>query len=343
MDQAPDNPPENSLHPGINDTDVQAAIASSGYPLQSLVGESLKSHNFLVQDEWGYHDRTTGTNRAIDLLARLDLRQLPSDDSRIRPAVTLIVECKQSDLPYVFFDSKPMAQAQIARMAGLRKDQVIIKTDDDRSTWTYSTLHCLDLHRHPFLAEPPSCASTLSKCVRNQSKLVMSGSDGYLNVVLPLMSALTYYIKVAKPPNTAFWFDARIVVGIAVLDAPMVTVEVDSGTNRMQLSPWVRVHRHETTNRKHFAEWGDLYALDFVHRSYFPTYLSNHLLPFSSSFADLALKHHHELASGTAFVSGMGENFYDEVESRLLPRKRDIGPPARIPPRRKSKPTNRAT
>ena len=327
VDAAPENPPANGLRPGLTAADVLKAIRASGYPLQTLVGADLRREGFIVQDEWSFRDRETGQSRALDLLAKRQLAYLPSEESRIRPWLALLVECKQSELPYVFFESSPSVPAEVVRIAGLKSDSIKIKTDDDRSTWTYPVLHCLGLRTHSFIANAPVGASTFSKCVRKGSEIVLSGSEVYNSVLLPLMSAVEHYVQAAEPLRTAFWFDAALIIGVAVLDAPMVSVSVSPNDTLTRLTPWVRVHRHEA----HTDESGKLYALDFVHKSYFNTYVRDHVTPFARAFEELALRHHHELASGRAFVPGMGANFYIDVEERLQPRKIELGPPLRVP------------
>src|SRR3954452_20302428 len=99
------NPPSNILGPGIDEADVSASILSSGYPLQVVVAQQFLSRNFYVQQEWSYVDRDTSTLRAIDCFASKRYWEHEKNQPRARPELDLIVECKQSPLPYVFFSA----------------------------------------------------------------------------------------------------------------------------------------------------------------------------------------------------------------------------------------------
>jgi len=60
--------------------------------------------------------------------------------------------------------------------------------------------------------------------------------------------------------------------------------------------------------------------VDIVHKDFLQTYVQNHVLPFAAEFSGLAIKHDKVLATGKAFVSGMNEKPYIELEKRLKPR-----------------------
>src|SRR5665647_858773 len=110
MNQATDNPAANQLGPGLTDDQVRIAVERSGYPLQTIVGNLLRSkpyfkgEEFRVQDEWCFVDRDTQELRTIDLFAELRLHDW-DPQPRVRPQLNLLIECKQSLLPYVFFQT----------------------------------------------------------------------------------------------------------------------------------------------------------------------------------------------------------------------------------------------
>jgi hypothetical protein len=108
METRPNNPATNKLGPGLTETDVLDAVSKSGYPLQTIVGNYLRSQ-FHVQEEWSYIDKDAQELRTIDILAEKHLYDLTREHPRVRPTLDLLVECKQSALPYVFFlsSSKP--------------------------------------------------------------------------------------------------------------------------------------------------------------------------------------------------------------------------------------------
>ena len=118
---APNNPDGNCLSKGVSVDAVQAAIDKSGCPLQTVLGNLLRD-DFAVQDEWSFLDRDTKELRAIDLHAGKELfdRTRLNESPRVRPSINLLVECKQSELPYVFFLSpKPYWTPEFPLISGL--------------------------------------------------------------------------------------------------------------------------------------------------------------------------------------------------------------------------------
>lgn len=328
------------LPPGVTKEQVYQAISHSGYPLQTVVSHRLRAiEGISSQSEWGFLDRTTGEMRALDLLCIADLSDDNPNKYRVRPAVAALIECKRSDLPYVFFSEANTPFGHYPVVAGLPSETVDFKTDDDRSTWCYPILEALGLSRHEFIRAPKSC-TTLSKCERKGKDLVLSGSDSYQSIVLPLRSALQHYQTSITPTHTPYYFDAQLVVAVVVLDAPMVAANVtDTGEFTVENVPWQRLWRNEPGSGAGIArEHGQTSAIDFVHIDFLEDYFKKHLLPFGREFAELAHSHAEELASGKAFAHGMGGDPFTDLATRMQPRAMPLPPPGEIIP--KSVPRN---
>src|SRR5258708_36050631 len=138
MKHGTENPPENVLPAGIVDAQIEEAVRRSGYPLQSVVAAAVRGQRFSVQQEWSYVDADTGGARSLDLLALQDLYGLESQ-RRVRPILALLIECKQSALPYVFFRAEaPTWLPNLPAIVGLRGEELEISTDDSLSTWSLS-------------------------------------------------------------------------------------------------------------------------------------------------------------------------------------------------------------
>jgi hypothetical protein len=322
MRTAPNNPSTNTLGPAVTESDLSAAISQSGYPLQTVIADLL-SAQFSVQQEWTYVDMDTKTTRAIDVLAERDLYDSNIRNPRVRPALDLMVECKQSDLPYVFFlcSSRPWVR-YFPLLAGLFGDTVVITTDDDPSEYVHDILRALGLDSHPFVAKGPEYCMSFGKCHRDGSNLKLSGEESFHGIVLPILKAMRHFQMVESPPKTALYFDCHLIVGIGVLGAPMVGVRVSGQSHSLNLVPWVRVVRHETDE---ILDWHGTrrgyYAIDLVHRDYLQDYLEKELLPFSLEFSRLVIKHQTVLASGKAFAKGMRKDSWRNIEQRLQPRR----------------------
>jgi hypothetical protein len=317
MESAPDSPTANTFGSGVTDAMVEQAIRSSGYPLQLVVAQTL-AKDFSLQEEWSFVDPDTGTARTIDLVATKHLFEWEEPQPRVRPALNLVIECKQSDLPYVFFlsGSRPCLP-DFPIISGLKAKHIVLTSDDDPSSWSCRPLEVLGLFRHPFLTESVPFCMTFSKCARKGSELVLSGSDPYQSLVFPILKAAQHFDKIQKPPSTAFYFDCEIVIGLGILDAPMVGVRLtDSGT-KTELLPWVRVVRHEPHDGHSKHDSTQVLGIDIVHKDYLGTYLDHHVMPFANEFTRLVLKHPDPLADTRGFVSGMGVNSWNDIEPRL--------------------------
>jgi hypothetical protein len=137
MDEVPDNPPENRLGNGCQDAALREAVEASGYPIQTIVATTLRGAGFEVAEEWVFADSDSGQVRALDLFASRSLFDIRSEgDRRVRPELVLLIECKRSTMPYVFFESetRPGRGGRAMQVAGLHEDRISVQTDDDLST-----------------------------------------------------------------------------------------------------------------------------------------------------------------------------------------------------------------
>jgi hypothetical protein len=322
MKSTPNNTPENRLTGGLTEPQVQEAVRKSGYPLQTIIASSLRM-DFSVQEEWSFIDSDSGTLRTLDVLASRRMFELRNEGQPfVRPTSDLLIECKQSDLPFVFFmsASKPWLRT-FPYFAGLAYDGVAIKTDDDRSTWHESILGALGLTQDCFIISDVDCCTSLSKCVRKGKEIKLSGNEAFQSIALPLVKAIRFFKKQEEPSKTARYFDLHIPLAIAVVDAPMIVARIENNVNLLHLTPWVRVVRREAVEAEHWTDRERIFGIDVVHKSFFDRYLQQHAIPFAQKIAPLAIKHHIELVSGEGFASGMGADLFTNIEGRLRPRK----------------------
>jgi hypothetical protein len=148
----------------------------------------------------------------------------------------------------------------------------------------------------------------------------LSGTEAYSGLVLPLIKGI-HHLRIAEQPvETAWYFDAHLVLALGVLDAPMIAVSIENGITVLTLIPWVRVLRHEYLEDAEQWERDHLWAVDVVHKDFLTTYLQAHVLPFAQRFSERVLRHTTELATGKGFVSGMGKDCWSPIEGRLRPR-----------------------
>jgi hypothetical protein len=321
----PTNTPENTLGAGITEQQILEVVRKSGYPLQTVIASSIWS-DFQVQEEWSFVDSDSGALRTLDILASREILS-PSNEGPlpfVTPRLDLLIECKQSDLPFVFFMSATRPEIrEFPYIAGLPQDTITITTDYDRAVFNHNVMGALSLTDHPFIQHAAEPCMSFSKCVRKGKDIELSGTDAYQSVVLPLVKALRYFKKHVQPPTDIDYFDCHIPLAIAVIDAPMIAARIQNNMNSLSLAPWVRVVRHEAVEAWHSFYRTQTLAIDVVHSSFFDKYLQQHAIPFAQQFASLALKHHIELSSGKGFAPGMLSTPKSDIETRLRP-ERDI-------------------
>lgn len=295
-----------TLPGGVTAENLIDAIKLSGYPLQLRVAAKLRSLGLVTNDEWTYVDRTTGATRAMDMAASKLLVKASSDpfsQLRVRPRVQLLVECKRSEMPYIFFRTRSRPHVSWSQIAGLHQSRVQVHmADGDPVGWSVEDV--LELDEQGFVYAPLAMGITFAKLVRAGSKLDVSGEDPYNSLVLPLISATTYFRKLAIPNPKRKSFDGYLILAVAVVEAPMFVVDIAKNDLDVEAVPWVRIVRRESS-----SEGGDFplsdeeqHPIDVVHVDYLDRYLKHHALPFARHFARRVVKLHQVLADGAGFL-----------------------------------------
>jgi hypothetical protein len=320
------NPSTNILVAGVTEEAVVEAVTKSGYPLQLQIADLMRKrfepkggYSYGVVEEWSYIHKDSGEIRTIDIMAQKWLWTMSEGQPIVRPNLALLVECKQSDMPHIFFlsSSKPW-MPNFPLLAGLRSNHVTISTDDTPERWTLPIFSALGVDRHPFINEPEHCVS-FARCQRKSQRLELSGEHVFRDILLPVLRAMQHFRKEESPAETAHYLDCHLTLGIAVLDAPMIGVKVSDQGQVLTLMPWVRALRHETGEAlDYFAS--RLYVVDIVHKDFFESYLDEHVFAFAEDVSRLVKKHQEVIATGEAFVSRFLKGYkLEDLEQGLQP------------------------
>lgn len=323
MRYSSDNPPSNDLRNGITESSLRAAIDRSGYPMQASVVRAIEeavdlrwgeSAYTAVQEEWTYQDRDTGDVRAIDALAELQLWRVQSEaQPRIRPMVSLLVECKQSELPHVLF-TRPSGPSLAPTLAGFPHSHVTLVTDDDGSTYRFPLTMLWGLDQHKFVTEPPVAVS-ISKLRRKGKDLEVTGEDTYNGLTLPLLKATAHLDSVTQFTETHYT-DGRLIIPVAVIRGPMVGV-LNDGKVAPEMIPWARATRYEPESSPIFWRSHRVFTYDVVHEDYLPAYMAI-LTDYADHFASAVRDHQEVLLSGRGFAAGLG-NWQRPVQVGVAP------------------------
>ncbi len=296
MRQHPDNPTENVIPPGTSNAAIIEAIESSGYPLQSVVAGKLTG-DFGVTEEWGYIDRDSGEHRSLDVFA---FKLLGDRRGPVQPAMALLIECKKSKHPYAFFHSVTERRIpDFPAIAGLSGNQIAIEEVSSGRRRYVSGAQALGLNRHPFVEKGPPRCSAFSRIELKGNKADASGSEIFNGLVLPLVKAHDHsYHLYRNRTHSRANEQPRLLLNIAVVDAPMILVEHPDKASDPLLSPWVRIIRHEArSDEREISQ--RFYVVDMVHHSFFERYICDLVMPLATVFAERATEY-------TWFCDGVG-------------------------------------
>jgi hypothetical protein len=330
MDELEGNPLGNRLPGSIEEAELQKAVERSGYPLQTVVARMLTEKEWLVAEEASFLDPDTEASRTLDVRARRLLGELTEAESRrFYPSLELLIECKQSDFPYVFFRSDPFGPpVTFPRLQGVPQE-FTLQGDDGKRVRYVPSLKALGGTDDPFVEQPPAFASSFAKAESAGSgkKLRLSGEDTYRALVEPILKATEHYAQGIGYERGGSALHCRVTVPIALLHAPMLLAETTTEQPKLRYAPWVRVLRHESPPSRPRRSWSErLLALDVVHRDYFLTYLTEHLEPFTDELMGRLGQHRDLFLDARAYVPGLsrGDPIPTELHKRLKP---SSGPP----------------
>lgn len=272
------------LPPGIEPGRLMSAVQASGYPLQTVVARRL-DETFSVSEEWGFVDRTTKERRSLDVFA---FKKLGATSTELEPCLALLVECKRSELPFVFFSAAiPRVPKGFPSILGLARSKITIEGPTIGNSTRVREMpiaDAMEFSAFSFVSEPP-LAVTFSRIERKGKDYCLSGSVPYNNVVLPLASALEHYGATrVSPDQKQPCFYPTLAICMCVIDAPMVIAGGTPERPELASTSWVRLVHEEAVlvgslwQRKH-------YYIDVVQKSYLDVYLEQALQPFADAVA----------------------------------------------------------
>lgn len=324
-------PPYADLQVGVTGADLLEAINKSGYPFQAVVADTIrgKLHAYdeylKLQEEWAYIDSDTGQPRSIDIFAELSLLDPDGHiqrNLRVTPHLSLLVECKKSDTPYVFFlrEVYPTRSFAFPEIAGLKTDDIQV-FHDSRPEEVHAevpvlmSLHDLmGFHHLPFFTCPSPFAISFSHAARKGSRLELTGEDAYRSITLPLFKAADHIHTLSKPDPTATSFALRFVVCLAVIKAPMIGVYLNHGKQSLIGTPWVRTCQINpiTTNdtASDFREDYNIRYYDVIHESFLQQYLD--ILMRDLQVAAQRIVDYHEVIADGAGVEAHDDEHHPE-------------------------------
>jgi hypothetical protein len=304
------NPATNQLPKGISEEQINLAIKKSGYPLQTKVALMLK-RTFQIQEEWSFIDPNSGNARSIDILAERSLpvsQQLhPTMEISGKSELTfnLIIECKQSELPFIFFlNEEQITAPNFPSIAGLGKQTVAIHKE--KTAHMIPIQKILNFNQYPFISNEAIFCTKFCKCERKGGDIILSGEESFNNIIYPLLKAVNHFHLLANQSFRVDYFHLHLILGIGVLDAPMIGVKTTQDSHQTSLIPWVRVVKHHADDNSTGSR-GNVFAFDIVHKDFVNDYIQNHFLPFENQCFRQFLMYGKLLQKGSGTVNDIAE------------------------------------
>jgi hypothetical protein len=280
MNQSESNPAENKLPSGMKEAELVRSITTSGFPLQGVVAHHLRA-NYGVTEEWSYIDRDTKDLRSLDVFA---FRRLATEDS-VTPNAALLIECKSSIHPYVFFQNAVNRPFPFPTLCGLRSVNIRQQSGREGTHQECRAALVLGLAETPFGDKPPVC-SAFTQAIANGDKVNVSGTDPFNSIVMPLVKATDHAIMLyndRRSANDDKLFPA-LILNVCVMDAPMIVVGNPDDAQSVRLEPWVRVLRQEAKPDNHRVRYAH-YVVDVVHRGFLNEFFDTHVEEFLGEYS----------------------------------------------------------
>lgn len=298
-----------NLPPGIDAEKLLSAVIDSGYPLQTRAALAI-ANEFTVIEEWGFIDRMSDEHRALDLFA---WRQLEPRATKLTPQLSLLMECKKSDLPVILFASAFQRVPQrFPVIAGFDRKFLQIRSGDRSRDVTPAEFFCLT--DFPFVCDGPLLASSLARADRKGGGFAVTGDYPYRQLVLPLTSALNYFVDSRRPQRGTEWLSPTVVLCVAVVDAPLVVATGTSEEPILESTLWARVTRQEAAPATERWEPARNYLIDVVQIGFLQEYIAAHVLPFVEGVASRMASQPEITLAGLAEVPSLIAWSWDDLE-----------------------------
>lgn len=307
MKSTGDNPAGNVLPSGMTEGLLLDAVNASGFPLQVAISRRLNAITGYpaveVFEEWTFVDSDEGKQRALDMVFEM---RLPFDFVDLAyPSVALLIECKASKQPFVFFEAPPPYDLtelrSYPRIVGLRHGRV--KLHVETGFPPYVTIVPQQLVAVKDIALPLSPAAhahMYTKVIPDSKKFSASAAEAYNSIVLPLTKAVRHYERIKEPAQEHDHYQAIAVFPVAVINGPILYSSLDG--SGLVLAPWIRLSKHELFESAVPVYRDSLMTIDFVHAEFFERYLTEFILPFADEYARRVKRQASILAAGEGYL-----------------------------------------
>jgi hypothetical protein len=213
--------------------------------------------------------------------------QLGQETDPVVARLAILIECKRSGSPYVFFRSATDRRSpDFPAVYGLEKAGIDIAVDGQGSSNAFAT-KAFGLDEMKFVLSGPPMVSTFAKTELKGEKATLSGEDVYSGILMPLIGAMKQASSFVLGWHSGGKKYPAVTLGVCVLDAPMLLADARKRPHDLTLTPWVRIARQEIVTDAHPGSGKvRFYAFDIVHLDFFRKFLDDYLLPFANEYGE---------------------------------------------------------
>lgn len=271
--------------PHPSDSQILSALESSGFLFEQEIATLLETNGFHVETSWPFLDADTKKSREIDLRATKNF--LHSDDLKLQVFAELLVECKDSDAPFVFLERQKNKREQQRQNP---KEYVFPKKHyrHDLGVGSYREVPAfehLGLGASHYYFKEQNKATQFSKIVRKGSDWVANHEGIYDSLFLPMAKALEARVKsLPKSGQTGKWRTIWLFFPVVVLRDHLMALSISGHEKHLANRSRVTFIRNMDSD----VLKGE-YLVDFVTSGCLQSYLDNDVGVFAKATADLGL------------------------------------------------------
>lgn len=230
---------------------IEEEIKSSGFPLEIEATAILKEHGWSVRNQVYYIDKDEGKARSVDIVAHKAFFENFSAHDRLN--ISLVIECKKSVKPWVFFTSSKEGQPLFELPFSIIKNFATPKLERSLNVtrWMLKQMHY---------------TSSLSKeCAIISYEPFKEGKGReVLEATYQVTKALNYLLEFFRTgPTLVSMKRVFILYPAIVFDGHIFECEPQNGNLKLSQSNYVQF----------FVEMEQAFLIDIMGKEFLPKYL----------------------------------------------------------------------
>lgn len=264
---------------------ILGALEGSGFLFEQEVATTLESYGFHVETSWPYLDPDTKKSREIDL--RAIKNYLQDENNKLQVFVELLVECKDSRSPLVFFERRKNKRELEASSP---KEYIFPKKTyrqilSENSYREVPAFVHLDLAPTHYYFQDSNKATQFTKIVRKGSNWVANHDGIYDSLFLPMAKVLETRIKsIPKTHRPGEWCTVWLYFPVVVIRDHLISLSGNSENHELIPKGRISFVRNLDSDSLQGS-----YLVDFVTSEYLERYLDKDVGVFAKAVSDLAL------------------------------------------------------